>query len=450
MRAMRSGPRRQGGYYTLFSAAAALTIFGILMASQASQYASQGRDDAAQSAGVMAGQFKNALRAMVAEQGTGISPGTFTGTGWLKQAGACSGASGSGAYLPCEFPNHLPLGLAYRTTVTVSGGTVRANVSLGIPEIGGERYPYLAGVIVATINGASNDHVTPVTQTYHVAESNADGHVSFIVSNGPENNEYLKRDGSVTATGDFNWGNFSIRNVRGIEARELALSQGFTAGANSQVNGRLTANTVRSSRFEATNGTHHVSPAGNSHLAGNLRANGEVRGGQLRSDGEIEFAGTRNAGSGCGGRRIAVNSSGDLMRCNSSDRWQVVGGTTRSLAAVHMSRLGATSPSHAASVGGLTPQLPEGTYKLDLSFHCHNGGSVAAYDYQPNIGNFTRAVAFRTSQSGYHTQHFSVYFSSPTTSAGRREIRVYPTVGNCNGSDGASLYLVQSHRLVPG
>src|SRR5690625_7475390 len=68
MRAMRSGRRRQGGYYTLFSAAAALTIFGILMASQASQYASQGRDDAAQSAGVMAGQFKNALRAMIAER----------------------------------------------------------------------------------------------------------------------------------------------------------------------------------------------------------------------------------------------------------------------------------------------------------------------------------------------------------------------------------------------
>src|SRR5690625_6689596 len=190
----------------------------------------------------------------ISERGTAVSPGTFNGTGWLKQSGSCSGASGSRAYLPCEFPNHLPLGLAYRTTVTVSGGTVRANVSLGIPEIGGERYPYLAGVIVATINGASNDHVTPVTQTYHVAESNADGHVSFIVSNGPENNEYMKRDGSVTATGDFNWGNFSIRNVRDIEARdiearELTLSRGFTAGANSQVSRRLTANSVRSSRI---------------------------------------------------------------------------------------------------------------------------------------------------------------------------------------------------------
>ena len=408
MRAMRSGRRRQGGYYTLFSAAAALTIFGILMASQASQYASQGRDDAAQSAGVMAGQFKNALRAMIAERGTAVSPGTFNGTGWLKQSGSCSGASGSRAYLPCEFPNHLPLGLAYRTTVTVSGGTVRANVSLGIPEIGGERYPYLAGVIVATINGASNDHVTPVTQTYHVAESNADGHVSFIVSNGPENNEYMKRDGSVTATGDFNWGNFSIRNVRDIEARdiearELTLSQGFSAGANSQVSGRLTANSVRSSRFEATNGTHHVSPAGTSRLNA-VNVDGNVTAG-----GQIIFSGTQNEGATCSGRRIAVNSSGELMHCRSS-QWRVAGGT-RSLATLHMSRLGTAGPSYATSFGGTTPQLPQGTYKLDLSLHCHNGGGIAAYEYQPVIGNSTRNIAFRTSQSGYHTQHFSIYFS---------------------------------------
>src|SRR5690625_7429274 len=162
MRAMRSGRRRQGGYYTLFSAAAALTIFGILMASQASQYASRGRDDAAQSAGVMAGQFKNALRAMIAERGTAVSPGTFNGTGSLKQSGSCSGGSGSRAYLPCEFPNHLPLGLAYRTTATVSGAPGRADLSFRIPEIAGERCPHVAGVVVATLPGAAHARVPPL------------------------------------------------------------------------------------------------------------------------------------------------------------------------------------------------------------------------------------------------------------------------------------------------
>src|SRR5690625_506122 len=461
MRAMRSGRRRQGGYYTLFSAAAALTIFGILMASQASQYASQGRDDAAQSAGVMAGQFKNALRAMIAERGTAVSPGTFNGTGWLKQSGSCSGASGSRAYLPCEFPNHLPLGLAYRTTVSVAGGMVRANVSLGIREIGGERYPYLAGVIVATINGASNDHVTPVTQTYHVAESNADGHVSFIVSNGPENNEYMKRDGSVTATGDFNWGNFSIRNVRDIEARdiearELTLSRGFTAGANSQVSGRLTANSVRSSRFEATNGTHHVSPAGDSRVRSisvdndinvgrdanvtrDMSVNRNMRAGQDMSVGrDMIFTGTRSEGSSCSGRRIAFNSSGELMRCNnSSNRWQIAG-ASRNVATVVNRSLGA--------VGGSTTH-PAGTYKLDLVFHCHASG-VTAYNFNPVIGNSHSEVLFRTSQSGYHTVHFSMYFPEPLQSSTTRHISVSRTHGSCTGGDGAQLRVIRAHRLI--
>lgn len=443
MRAMRSGPRRQGGYYTLFSAAAALTIFGILMASQASQYASQGRDDAAQSAGVMAGQFKNALRAMIADRGTAVSPGTFNGTGWLKQSGSCSGASGSRAYLPCEFPNHLPLGLTYRTTVTVSGGTVRANVSLGIPEIGGERYPYLAGVIVAAINGASNDHVTPVTQTYHVAESNADGHVSFIVSNGPENNEYLKRDGSVTATGDFNWGNFSIRNVRDIEARdiearELTLSRGFTAGANSQVSGRLTANSVRSSRFEATNGTHHVSPAGSSRVR-SISVDDDISGGRDMSVGrDMIFTGTRSEGSSCSGSRIAFNSAGELMRCNnSSNRWQVAG-ASRNVATVVNRSLGA--------VGGSTTH-PAGTYKLDLVFHCHASG-VTAYTFNPVIGNSHSEVLFRTSQSGYHTVHFSMYFPEPLQSSTTRHINVSRTHGSCSGGEGSQLRIVRAHRLI--
>src|SRR5690606_30521111 len=272
--------RAQRGYLQIV-AAAALVVFGTLMTIQVRETVNKSRTDSAEMAGVLAAQFKHALRAMIAERGTGAPTGTFTGVNWLKRTGSCSGAMGSAAYLPCEFPQHLPLGLSYRTVVTISSGTVTASVQLGSPMAGGEAWPHLAGIIVTAINGASNDYMTPATQTYHVASHNlTTGAITMTVSNAPENLEFIKKDGTVRPTADFNWNNFSITNVRNLQA-----------------NGSVTAPTVNATNMTAT-GT----------LSGQT-----ITGTNVNVSGNLRIVTARSVGGACSTGSIGRTSTGNIL-----------------------------------------------------------------------------------------------------------------------------------------
>lgn len=410
------GGQRQKGYMTLISAAAAVTVFGIIMAAQALNQASEGRDDAAQSAGVLAGEFKNALRALVADQGPGVPRGTFSGTDWLKEAGRCSGASGSRAYLPCEFPDHLPLGLAYRTTVSVSGGTVTARVRLGAPEISGESYPYLAGVIVTAINGASNDHVTPVTQTYHVADHDDAGNITVTVSNGPENNEYLKRDGSVTATGDFDWGGFDLSNVRRVESTHVdtqtlvadtVATEDLNAGGNITADGSIRGSTLYGTRLIDTNvygGRQYVmNPSSNSTLRGSLRTGGSISTESTLTAARFRLSEVESEGSSCSRRYLAFNGAGEPMYCNSSNRWtSLVGGTETYR---HSSKTLVNTTSSYRSywrISSSALDVPASAYAVQIQAVC---GAVNNQNIQYNIrtsemGSWVPLIHSRAAGSG--------------------------------------------------
>ncbi|MGM8229165.1 hypothetical protein ACSV5M_21490 [Cellvibrio sp. ARAG 10.3] len=296
--------RRQGGYLQI-TAAVALIVFGTLMAIQTREMVNKSRSDSAEMAGVLAAQFKHALRAMIAERGTGAPTGTFTGVSWLKRSGSCAGATGSAAYLPCEFPQHLPLGLSYRTVVSVSSSTVTASVQLGAPSASGEVWPHLAGIIVTAINGASNDYVTPATQTYHVASHHlTSGAIAMTVSNAPENLEFLKKDGTVRPTGNFNWNNFSITNVRNLQANGT-LSVSGTGSFGSTV----TAPTVN-----ATNMTATGTLSGQTITGTNVNVNGNLR-----------IVPARSVGGACSTGSIGRTSTGNILSCVSGT-WREVGG----------------------------------------------------------------------------------------------------------------------------
>lgn len=291
--------RAQRGYLQIL-AAAALVVFGTLMFIQTQETINKSRADSAKMAGVLAAQFKHALRAIIAERGTGIPTGTFAGVNWLKHSGRCPGASGSAAYLPCEFPQHLPLGLSYRTVVSVSAGTVTASVQLGAPTASGEVWPHLAGIIVTAINGAANDYVTPATQTYHVASHHlTSGAITMTVSNAPENLEFLKKDGSVRPTADFNWNNFSINNVRNLQA-----------------NGNLSIGGTGS--FGSTLTAPHVNAT--STLSGQ-----NITGTNVTVNGNLRVAQSRSVGGACSTGSIGRTSTGTILSCVNGT-WREVGG----------------------------------------------------------------------------------------------------------------------------
>lgn len=227
-------PRAMRGYVLIGSLAAmaVLSTLGYVVVQDRMQ---ESRQDAAELAGTMGAQFKQALRALIAREGTGLPTGTFTGVNWLKDSGSCAGATGSARYLPCEFPALLPLGLSYRTVVTSAAGVVTATVTFGTPSVGGNTHPTLAGRVVSAINGTSADYSTPATQTYYVATNNVTtGAVSMVVTNSQENLEFVKVDGSSTISADHDWNNFSISNLR-----------------NLRVNGTVTANAVNANAMSA-------------------------------------------------------------------------------------------------------------------------------------------------------------------------------------------------------
>ncbi len=260
LRSLSSLPSAMRGY-VLIGSLAAMAVLSTLGYVVVQDRMHESRQDAAELAGTMGAQFKQALRALIAREGTGLPTGTFTGVNWLKDSGSCAGATGSARYLPCEFPAQLPLGLSYRTVVTSAAGVVTATVTFGTPSVGGNTHPTLAGRVVSAINGTSADYSTPATQTYYAATNNVTtGAISMVVTNSQENLEFVKVDGSSTISGNHDWNNFSISNLR-----NLGVNGTVTATA-------VNASTVTTSTLAATSGSVSTLTATNASVSGTLNA----------------------------------------------------------------------------------------------------------------------------------------------------------------------------------
>src|SRR5690606_34380994 len=108
----------------------------------------------------------------------------------------------------------------------------------------------------------------------------------------PENLEFLKKDGTVRPTADFNWNNFSITNVRNLQA-----------------NGSVTAPTVNATNMTAT-GT----------LSGQT-----ITGTNVNVSGNLRIVTARSVGGACSTGSIGRTSTGNILSCVSGT-WREVGG----------------------------------------------------------------------------------------------------------------------------
>jgi hypothetical protein len=232
--------------YTTITLILGLLVVSIIITSQTQKDVFEGRKTIALISGKMASQYKQAVRALVATDGISMATGTFNGTNWLKDSGTCMGATGTRPFLPCDFKNSLNIGLTYSTVVSVSGTTVTASTDLGIPTIGGIAEPKFSGYIVDGINAGTDDLVPAITQTYYIADNDPlTGRVTFEVSNSEENLEFIKRDGTVLPTADFDWNNNDIINIANLSANSVDASSVETDHL------RLTSNSVLGSSCNA-------------------------------------------------------------------------------------------------------------------------------------------------------------------------------------------------------
>lgn len=211
----------------------AILVFSTLSWILVQQQIASTRDDAANQTGVYAAQFKHALQSKLSQDGVGIATGTFTGTAWLKDSATCAAGTGSMQHLPCAFPDTLAFGLSYSTVVSVAGGIVTLQASLGAPVYRGGVKPSIAGRIVSAINGANSAYSTPITQVYFVANHDlVTGAITMSVTNS-QSLDYLKPDGSVLPTANFDWNNFDISGVNTLTANAVTgNSASFTGNVN--------------------------------------------------------------------------------------------------------------------------------------------------------------------------------------------------------------------------
>jgi len=196
----------------------ALFVFSVMTWLLYQQDLERFKDDSANQAGVYAAQFKHALQSKLSQDGVGIAAGTFTGTAWLKDSATCTSGTGTMQHLPCTFPDNIAFGLSYTTVVSVSGGIVTMQTALGAPTYRGDVKPSISGRIVAAINGANSAYSTPITQVYFVANHDlVTGAITMTVTNS-QSLDYLKPDGTVFPTANFNWNNYDINNVGTLSA----------------------------------------------------------------------------------------------------------------------------------------------------------------------------------------------------------------------------------------
>lgn len=225
----------------------AILVFSALSWMLVQQQMESAKDDAANQAGVYAAQFKHALQSKLSQDGVGIATGTFTGTDWLKDSATCTAGTGSMQHLPCAFPDAIAFGLSYSTTVSVAGGIATLQTSLGAPVYRGDVKPSIAGRIVSAINGANSAYSTPITQVYFVANHDlVTGAITMTVTNS-QNLDYLKPDGSVFPTANFDWNNYNISNVNTLSANTVSANS--LSGNSASITGSVSAGSVTASSY---------------------------------------------------------------------------------------------------------------------------------------------------------------------------------------------------------
>ncbi|WP_373568263.1 prepilin-type N-terminal cleavage/methylation domain-containing protein [Marinimicrobium sp. ABcell2] len=188
---------------------------------------------------------------------------------------------------------------------------------------------------------------------------------------------------------------------------------------------------------------------GRTDIYGYTEVHGHLRAQETMAAPYYRILGSVSEGSSCDHRgSINRTNSDELVQCRSG-RWRKVSAeyqhrTTR-VGGRPINRPGGSSWSAL----GTTPTLPAGTYKVDFVVHCHhNSGHRVAINTPKQFGvNTDRMVILQMQGSGHLSHPFSVYYSTPRTSAGSSSINVYMGQNACTGSEGLRVDMVRAHRL---
>lgn len=214
-------PRQQTGF-ALLSIIIALSVMSVVVAT-ASVTMKTWRDQIdARRIGNQLRQYNHGVRAWLADAGLSASAATVTGVGWLKDS-SCGGTA-SAAFLPCWFPDSLPFGLSYSTSITNSGSSVEALTTVGPIRTSGTVRTDLAGAAALTAASGDAQYFSPVDATfYDFSVNTTSGAIEARASTAPALDAWLRTDGSNTMNADLAMNGNTVS-----DAFDYEMSNGFS------------------------------------------------------------------------------------------------------------------------------------------------------------------------------------------------------------------------------
>ena len=222
---MRRIAKKNHGF-SLLELMLSLVALGIVSFAALQRNVDQTEDNVAKSFGVSVSLYSNAVAAYIADEGTAVPAGTFTGFDWLKGPGC--GGSAPKEYLPCDWTPRLPFNIALETEVIYATATpgdpcpdpvghVCAETRLSVPSVNGQERLDLAAEMLHATQGATSA-VRSTQQDFRMTDL-GQVQVSTRGSQAPPS-EYLRRDGVNNWAGPdpLNLGDHDFVAVGDIEA----------------------------------------------------------------------------------------------------------------------------------------------------------------------------------------------------------------------------------------
>ncbi len=211
-----------------------LVVLGIMGSIAVWQFHRQLRDTLYARAAVAASLFADyneAVASHIQHHGTTTPVAVHTGSAWLKDQHGCASGSGPHDWLPCDFPDGLPFGLALEARISNVAGVVTASIRAG-PDafaVGGKPRADLASYIVAQTLARSAQS----PGTLHVFLDSASV-LSATISNAASADRFLRVDGGNQMQADLRLGGNRLLDATGLEFGGGTLPSGNVRLGNSR------------------------------------------------------------------------------------------------------------------------------------------------------------------------------------------------------------------------
>jgi len=203
--------KKQTGF-TLFELIIVLAVSGILATMVLKKESLTLNQTRAQAVGNTVAQINNAIRKRIADEGTNMVAGNYTGVDWLHST-SCQNGLASKVYLPCHISGDIHFNLIPVTTVVNNSGNVSATTNFGAIINGTQTRNDLAKLAVLAANNENIHGETPIAGTFYSYQVNSSGEIIADTTYDSGLDQWLRTDGTNAMNASLDLGDNQVKNL---------------------------------------------------------------------------------------------------------------------------------------------------------------------------------------------------------------------------------------------